>query len=146
MKPRNGKSAFSAAHLRRFFPQEGLCATAGPDCVVLVYFYLDSCGICKCVDLTERSRPLRSPRDAPKRRAHAKHHARPRLRYVLPAVEELCRSVAADAALQRHDDGNDAHDAAQQPASVLILKHCLRDEYDELTDIARLYRIKARQL
>ncbi len=70
-----------------------------------------------------------------------------RARYVLPAVESLCRScghaaAAGDAAVTV-DAAAAAAPPTQQPA-VLLFKHCLRDEYDELTDIARLHRIKAR--
>lgn len=35
--------------------QDALCAAAGPDAVVLIYLYLDSCGICKCVSLRKLS-------------------------------------------------------------------------------------------
>lgn len=33
--------------------QDALCAAAGPDAVVLIYLYLDSCGICKCVSYAQ---------------------------------------------------------------------------------------------
>ena len=61
---------------------------------------------------------------------------RPR-RYVLPAVASLCRACG---------DGAAPGSAAGQQPSVVVLKHSLRDEYDDLTDIARLYRIKARAM
>jgi hypothetical protein len=66
-------------------------------------------------------------------------------RYVLPAVESLCRSCggggagAADAS----DDAAAAATAAALPPAVVVLKHCLRDEYDERTDLARLHRVRA---
>jgi hypothetical protein len=61
---------------------------------------------------------------------------------VLPAVEDVCR--AHGAAAGRADAAAGAAGAA--PPRALVLKHCLRDEYDDLTDIARLYRIKVRVL
>ena len=61
-------------------------------------------------------------------------------RYVLPAVEDVCRAHGSAAARTAAASG----DAASAPPRALVLKHCLRDEYDDLTDIARLYRIKAR--
>jgi hypothetical protein len=54
----------------------------------------------------------------------------------------MCRSWGAQAAAQAAASPADAPAAS---GGVLVLKHCLRDEYDELTDIARLYRIKVRQ-
>ena len=38
--------------------QERVCADAGPDAVVLLYLYLDSCGICKCVVLPDWFCPM----------------------------------------------------------------------------------------
>jgi hypothetical protein len=63
-------------------------------------------------------------------------------RYVLPAVEDVCR--AHGSAAGRDASASSSGDAASVPPRALVLKHCLRDEYDDLTDIARLYRIKAR--
>lgn len=54
----------------------------------------------------------------------------------MPAVESLCRSVGAAAAA--------SGEPPTAPPRVLVLKHALRDEYDDLTDIARVHRIKAR--
>ena len=77
-------------------------------------------------------------------RAHIRvltRHARAALRrYVLPAVEDVCRAHGAVGG--RAGAAADAAGAALPHA--LVLKHCLRDEYDDLTDIARLYRIKVR--
>ena len=59
---------------------------------------------------------------------------------MLPAVEDVCRAHGSAAARAAAASGG----AASVPPRALVLKHCLRDEYDDLTDIARLYRIKAR--
>jgi hypothetical protein len=76
---------------------------------------------------------------------------------VEPAVASLCRTCSA-AAVASHashmsaraaaaaDDAHDSSEWSPPPApAAVVLKHALRDEYDELTDIARLYRIKARR-
>ena len=68
------------------------------------------------------------------------HPHLPLRRYVLPAVEDVCRVHGSAAG---RADGA-AGSAAAPPPRALVLKHCLRDEYDDLTDIARLYRIKVR--
>jgi hypothetical protein len=73
-----------------------MCTDLG-DGLVVVYFYLASCGVCK---------------------------------YVLPAVEEACMRLGACAT------GGD------QTQRVAIVKHSLRDERDDATDLGRLYGIK----
>ena len=118
-----------------------MCADAGPDAVVLLYLYLDSCGICKCAPVAVAKRMLACSVFTTRRsRPHSRALSRPRpRRYVLPAVASLCRACGDGAA-----PGSSA--AAGQQPSVVVLKHSLRDEYDDLTDIARLYRIKARAM
>lgn len=66
---------------------------------------------------------------------------------MLPAVESLCRAVAAeDAAAAAAAALAAAPESSHTPPGsrrVLILKHSLRDEYDEATDVSRLFRLKA---
>ncbi len=67
-----------------------------------------------------------------------------RPRYVLPAVEETCKRVGVARTRIDSRPVAAAGNAPSPAAPVLFLKHCLRDEYDDATDIARLYRLKVR--
>ena len=93
-----GSTAFTNSPPRT---QERLCSDLG-DGLVVVYFYLSSCGVCK---------------------------------YVQPAIEEACMRLGACAS------GGDQVDTTLGPR-VAIVKHSLRDERDDATDLGRLYGIK----